>query len=127
MAGRRGIVLKKDIGVLQNQNQWAIRAKNETLDMYKILMMENLIKQLMAKKTGAARDFFRAAFLKEMPVVIPDEVVIDKFNKLVQPLYSQISNLQSQNMFLKESRDILLPRLMNGSITVTASVVELLA
>ena len=116
--GNYGIVLPKDLGVLQNQNQWAIRAKNKFHELYKILMMENVIKQLLSKKTGAARDFFRAEFLKEMKVMIPSDVIILNFNKIIEPIYSQISTLHCENRLLKESRDILLPRLMSGVIDV---------
>lgn len=117
--GNYGIVLPKDLGVLQNQNQWAIRAKNLDYDFYKILMMEDLIKTLINKKTGAARDFFRASFLKEMSVVIPNEKIIRRFNEIINPIYSNINNLFSQSQLLKEARDILLPRLMNGMIGVS--------
>ncbi len=116
--GNYGIVLPKDIGVLQNQNQWAIRSKDSKLNLYKILMMENLIKKLLSKKTGAARDFFRAAFLNEMNVIIPDEKMIIEFNKIIRPAYLQINTLFRQNELLKESRDILLPRLMGGKIEI---------
>lgn len=116
--GNYGIVLPKDLGVLQNQNQWAIRSKNKEYNFFKILMMEDLIKSLLNKKTGAARDFFRASFLKEMVVVVPDNSIIKQFNDLIEPIYSAINTLFSQNQHLKEARDILLPRLMSGMINV---------
>ncbi|MDG4716531.1 restriction endonuclease subunit S [Winogradskyella marincola] len=116
--GNYGIVLPKDLGVLQNQNQWAIRSKNKEYNFFKILMMEDLIKSLLNKKTGAARDFFRASFLKEMVVVVPDNSIIKQFNDLIEPIYSAINTLFSQNQHLKEARDILLPRLMSGMIDV---------
>ena len=53
--GNYGIVLPKDKGMLQNQNQWAIRSKNDVLTFYKLVMME--ITSLKSKKTGSARDF----------------------------------------------------------------------
>lgn len=125
--GNYGIVLPKDLGVLQNQNQWAIRSKNKEYNFFKILMMEDLIKSLLNKKTGAARDFFRASFLKEMVVVVPDNSIIKQFNDLIEPIYSAINTLFSQNQHLKEARDMLLPRLMSGMIdpsTSSGQVVE---
>ena len=116
--GNYGIVLPKDIGILQNQNQWAIRSRKKLYELYKILMMENVIINLLTKKTGSARDFFRAEFLKEMDILIPPEDIIIEFNKIIEPIYSQISMLHFQNQLLKESRDILLPKLMNGTVNV---------
>jgi type I restriction enzyme S subunit len=116
--GKYGIVLPKDIGILQNQNQWAIRSKKKLYELYKILVMEDVIINLLTKKTGSARDFFRAEFLKEMDILIPPEDIIIEFNKIIEPIYSQISMLHFQNQLLKESRDTLLPKLMNGTLNV---------
>ena len=116
--GNYGVVLPNDTGLLQNQNQWAIRVNNgfEKYIFYKLLMMEDLIKNLLTKKTGAARDFFRASFLKELDILLPDEDTVTLLNKTVQPTFEEINNLQHQNQLLKEARDILLPRLMTGMI-----------
>ncbi len=116
--GKFGIVLPKDKGALQNQNQWAIRTNKgfENYLFYKIIMMESLIQKLLTRKTGAARDFFRAGFLKELDITLPSKEIIIDLNKKIKPIYSEINNLMNQNQKLKEARDILLPRLMTGMI-----------
>tara|TARA_R110002051_G_C8760599_1_gene501631 strand:+ start:2031 stop:3299 length:1269 start_codon:yes stop_codon:yes gene_type:complete len=124
--GNYGIILPRDTGILQNQNQWAIRAKNEHLNFFKILMMENLIQKLLGKKTGAARDFFRASFLKEIELNMPSELTLIQFNNNIKPLYESINNLFIQIDNLKEVRDILLPRLMTGMIDVEQMNLETL-
>lgn len=118
--GSYGVVLPKDKGALQNQNQWAIRTNKgfENYMFFKLLMMERLIHNLLLRKTGAARDFFRASFLKELEVLIPDSKIIDNFNQIIEPVFKGINNLHIQNQLLKEARDILLPRLMTGMIDV---------
>jgi type I restriction enzyme S subunit len=58
------------------------------------------------------------AFLKFQKVKKPKDSLIDKFNRTVDPIYKQIYNLGYQNQYLKEARDILLPRLMTGMIEV---------
>jgi len=124
--GNYGIILPRDTGILQNQNQWAIRAKNEHLNFFKILMMEDLIQKLLGKKTGAARDFFRASFLKEIELNMPSELTLIQFNNNIKPLYESINNLFIQIDNLKEGRDILLPRLMTGMIDVEQMNLETL-
>ena len=47
----------------------------------------------------------------------PDEIS-KQFNSIVEPIYSQMLNLNKQNQKLKAARDILLPRLMNRTIEV---------
>ena len=58
------------------------------------------------------------AFLKFQKVKKPNEDELIVFNKKVEPIYKQIYNLGYQNQYLKEARDILLPRLMTGMIDV---------
>ena len=118
--GNYGIVLKKDFPALQNQNQWAIREKKgyEELKLYKLVYAPYFIKELLSKRTGAARDFFRASFLNEQLITIPTFQVIERLNEIISPIFNQINNLSHQNRLLKESRDILLPRLMSGEIGV---------
>ena len=89
--------------------------------------MEDLIQKLLSKKTGAARDFFRASFLKEIELNMPSESCLIQFNKKIKPLYESINNLFIQIDNLKEARDILLPRLMTGMIDpdkISGQVVE---
>lgn len=58
------------------------------------------------------------AFLKFQKVKKPNDAVLEKFNAIVEPIYKQIYILGNQNQYLKEARDILLPRLMTGMIDV---------
>jgi type I restriction enzyme S subunit len=59
------------------------------------------------------------AFLKFQKVKKPDDDDLEKFNAIVEPIYKQIYILGNQNQYLKEARDILLPRLMTGMIDVS--------
>ncbi len=53
-----------------------------------------------------------------IPILNPNETIIDAFGELVKPMFFKILNIQRQNIKLKEARDILLPRLMNQTISV---------
>lgn len=118
--GKYGVVLKKDLPSLLNQNQWAIRTLYDFSEysFYKLFSLQDVMRELLMKRTGAARDFFRAAFLKEIKVIKPNREIILEFNKEIEPIMNLISSLLSQNQKLKEARDILLPRLMNRTIEV---------
>ena len=65
------------------------------------------------------------AFLKFQQIKKPSETELEKFNKIVEPIYKQVYNLGNQNQRLKEARDILLPRLMTGMIDVEKIEMEL--
>jgi type I restriction enzyme S subunit len=57
-------------------------------------------------------------FLKDSDILLPDKISAEKFETVCKEKYDLISNLKLQNQKLKESRDILLPKLMNGTINV---------
>lgn len=65
------------------------------------------------------------AFLKFQKIKKPSETELEKLNRIVEPIYKQVFNLGSQNQYLKEARDILLPRLMTGMIDVEKLELEL--
>jgi len=56
--------------------------------------------------------------VKAMPVLLPPKKVINDYKKDVVNDFKLIQNLLKQNTKLREARDILLPRLMNGQIEV---------
>lgn len=59
-----------------------------------------------------------SAFLKNQDILLPSDDFLGNFNNFIAPINTQILNLSHQNRLLKESRDILLPRLMSGEVGV---------
>jgi type I restriction enzyme S subunit len=57
-------------------------------------------------------------FLKELEVVIPRESLVREFTNTAAPCFEQIKVLRTQTQKLRAARDLLLPRLMSGEITV---------
>lgn len=56
--------------------------------------------------------------LEQFLTLKPDSKILSEFNDLVRPMFAKIQILSDANQKLKEARDSLLPRLMNGSIKV---------
>ncbi|MDC5718208.1 restriction endonuclease subunit S [Vibrio europaeus] len=54
--------------------------------------------------------------LKEFPVCIPPQDILDKFNAVVTPAIEQVRVLSLKNRNLKKQRDMLLPKLISGEI-----------
>ena len=57
-------------------------------------------------------------FLKQEYVTIPDKIILSKFNNLVSPFFEEIQILKDKNQLLEETRDLLLPRLISGKLSV---------
>ena len=66
--------------------------------------------------SGATFPEISKSKFKVLDIIWPSEELIKKFNQFIQGFHNQIISLSKQNRLLKESRDILLPRLMSGEI-----------
>ncbi|WP_159459227.1 restriction endonuclease subunit S [Helcococcus massiliensis] len=51
-------------------------------------------------------------------ILIPDENIMNKYHKLMEPIFEYILRIEKQNNKLSELRDTLLPKLMSGEINL---------
>jgi type I restriction enzyme S subunit len=86
--------------------------------IYFTMRNDKMITTLENISNGAAQQNLSPINMGNVEVVYPDEITVTKFNKLSDTAVMQICQLYILNQKLKESRDILLPKLMNGTINV---------
>lgn len=67
---------------------------------------------------GVAQKFYSLSFIRGYKDIFPNEKLLIKFNEITTPIFKLKYSLNNQNRLLKESRDILLPRLMSGMVDV---------
>lgn len=79
---------------------------------------ENFVKAAVQSSNGTKMPRASWDVLKNYQIIIPEKTVLTQFAEMSDNIISTISNLANQNQRLKEARDILLPRLMTGKITV---------
>ena len=68
--------------------------------------------------TGATQVSLNTASLKKIKVLFPTLNLVELYSEIVNPLLEECSLLRNQNQKLAQARDLLLPRLMSGSIGV---------
>ena len=73
---------------------------------------------LISQGKGAAQPNLSQDMIKNFEAIIPDTPLLEKFNRMVTPLYERIKNIQVQIRNLSEARDRLLPKLMSAEIEV---------
>ena len=56
--------------------------------------------------------------LQSLSYPLPTRDIIDEFSEIVEPFFEEIKNLNIQNHNLTKQRDLLLPRLMSGKLSV---------
>lgn len=84
---------------------------------YYLLLKYNQIKVTNMQR-GAAQPHVYPQDLAQLKIKIPEENIIREFNEIITPFFSEISNFSLKNQTLKQTRDLLLPRLISGEIDV---------
>lgn len=67
---------------------------------------------------GSSQKALTIDSLKKAYCLYPPKVLIDRFDKMVKVMINQIETLQQKNKTLKETRDLLLPKLINGKLDI---------
>jgi len=75
-------------------------------------------KFIQANLGGAAQPMANAQVLTSFPLAIPPRELQKEFDSQVQPLFELKEMLQIKNANLRQTRDLLLPRLVSGEIAV---------
>lgn len=73
---------------------------------------------MYAMNIGAAVPSMTVKILEAMPVLIPSENILKRFNDVVKVYFQKITVLNRQIESLSKARDRLLPKLMNGELEV---------
>ena len=102
-----------------NQAICSINVHNNSHRNYLKFVLDDLYEYLINLSTGSARDNLSQDKIKELIVLMPDDLSIQKFDKLIKPSYDKILNAYRENQKLTELRDWLLPMLMNGQVKVS--------
>ena len=75
-------------------------------------------KYVLSNVGGAAQPNANAQVLSNCAFILPADSVLREFVGLVDPILDQIEILSLQNALLRKARDLLLPRLMDGRISI---------
>lgn len=75
-------------------------------------------KMLNSIAIGSSQKALTIETVKKLEIKIPNDESLIEFNQEIKVIIKFIYNLQKQNNKLREARDILMPKLMNGEIEV---------
>jgi type I restriction enzyme, S subunit len=71
--------------------------------------------------TGATQQSLTNSGMESIAVVVPPEALVKRFGEMVEPINDHIFALQAQVKNLRQTRDLLLPKLISGEIDVWAA------
>jgi len=103
---------------LLNQHLFKVTPKSNVPRSFLYLALKSSLPFFHNLTTGATMKHIKRKELSFVTIGSPSEHLINKFESIAEPMLKSIINLNHQNQFLKEARDILLPRLMTGMIDV---------
>jgi len=86
--------------------------------LYNFSTTEYFVQYLVNHTRGSAYPAVNVSDFKNAPIVVPDEDLVEKFDEITWSNYLQINKLSRKNKKLKETRDLLLPKLISGKIDV---------
>ena len=117
--GKIGLITKKNIPSLQNQNMWRFRPKKDNISVLYVHYYTKLINDSVRSwSNGSAREFYRKDIFKKAPCFLPTDSIMSDFNLKTLHLFKKISNNLEENEKLAEIRDTLLPKLLSGEIRI---------
>jgi len=81
--------------------------------------LKNRKEEIIGNANGSTFLEISKSKFRQMKIKLPeDEKILIEFETEFETLFNLIENLLKQNTKLREARDILLPKLMNGQIEV---------
>lgn len=100
-------------------NSFAFVPKEEFVNVH-FHLAEMILRdlELTQLRSGTAQPQLTIAGLIGVKLKLPNKEALIEYNKIVDPSFDLIHTLEKQNTKLREARDILLPKLMNGQIEV---------
>ena len=82
-------------------------------------LLKFLLPTIEGMASGSTFKEISGTGMKSVPVVIPDNEAIEKFDAFCTPIFQQQEVLEAENSRLADIRDALLPKLMSGELDVS--------
>lgn len=101
-----------------NQSCFALKSDKLNNQYYLFFAIKNEVLKLKKMANGGVFDTIVVKSFDHIPLTIPSEDVLKKFERLITPIMKMIREIQVSSNNLIKQRDLLLPRLMSGKLAV---------
>jgi type I restriction enzyme S subunit len=90
--------------------------------LYLSTTTDDFVSYLTNNATGAAYPAVTAATFEKADLLIPPSEFLKRFEGCTAPMVEEIHTLQCQIQNLRQTRDLLLPRLLSGQVEIGSSL-----
>ena len=98
---------------------WLYFPESKFSKEYLYLYFRYIRQQLVNLSNGSVFNNLKTDILKGYPTILPDEETLQRFDKIIQPMFLQMQDLTRESHNLMDLRDSILPRLMSGELDVS--------
>ena len=117
--GRVCLVYGKNYLLNQRVAKLVPKNSNHYPFIYTMFRQRDLQLRLETIATGVAQQNLSPIKAGKLPCLIPSPRLLTRFSNSVKPYIDQILNLNQKNSNLRQTRDLLLPKLISGEINIS--------
>ena len=116
-SGSLGTVLYVDVNFWPLNTALWVKTFKKATPLYAFYLLSGL--GLEQFNSGAAVPTLNRNDVHGLPVVLPPQEFLKRFDDVVLPIFEQMRILKSKNQNLRRTRDLLLPKLISGELDVS--------
>lgn len=114
-----GQVSLLEIEACGNQSIVGIYDPEELYSEYLYLNFSSNISSIIQHASGGAQQHINKEIINDVKIIIPPKILINQFSSFEKPLFDLIEILYWKNENLRQTRDLLLPKLISGNLDVS--------
>ena len=117
--GTVGKLALTGVATAMNQSCYGVIGSEGTGPYLNYLRLHNALDTLKQNTHGAVFDTITQSTFETVIQSLADLTLRERFERTVEPLFKQIKNNLIQSKILSETRDLLLPKLLSGELSVS--------
>ncbi|MBA8759957.1 restriction endonuclease subunit S [Staphylococcus schleiferi subsp. coagulans] len=121
-AGKMGVVPKLKQTAFVNQRVGLITSNVDNVYIYHLLNSDRIKKLTLEHAIGSAQANISPVKFGNIKIICADKKIIDRYCQLTKNNYEKIVELHSENNYLTQLRDTLLPKLMSGEVEIPEDI-----
>ena len=115
--GTVGKISLAGVSMAMNQSCFALTSKDNT-PYFAYFLTERVVESLKKKANGAVFDAINSKDILQELVRVPNRDVIFQIEDRIRPYMNSIRFKSIENLYLTDTRDTLLPKLMSGELKI---------
>lgn len=111
-----GYLSLAQIPVAINQGYIAIKCNKSLNNYYMLQWCKENLEEIKGRASGTTFLEISKTTFRQIPIIVPDGNVLSLFEKQCSSIYQSITVNAKENLNLGKTRDLLLPKLLNGDL-----------